>query len=369
MRRWFSQEILGRHGDKSDESDHESEKGTDSTAAPGNSNHSEKVNATVAASHTPQNVVNPFSGQQEKPVRGHKRSASHESRWDRLKEFHVVFLIDDSPAMRPDWAEALSFLGEAIPECLDRTGQNVSVFFTNRWTAEPVKYGDGENESPGWKPQWPVPSGHIDVRHVTRAAAEAAGSPPQTSAEFVFDGVLPVTEEERSATIAAAVAAGGELSDEKTPSAPATGMARRLGHILRPYVQAYTAGQAGDARFKHIANLDVIVVTNGVDAADVQTETLAVAEDLAECGAPTAQVGIQFVQVGDSDEGGALLRELDSDIVLGARDMIDAVRYAQTRDPRTGRMTDDGLYKVLLGGVSRKVDMKKLENGQFLGKK
>ncbi|ETS79567.1 hypothetical protein PFICI_09420 [Pestalotiopsis fici W106-1] len=369
MRRWFSTEILGRHGD---EADHEAEKGTGPAAESSTSDNSEKVNATGTTSTLPQNVVNPFSGLPEKPVRQHKRnaSASYESRWDRLKEFHVVFLIDDSPAMRNDWAEALSFLGEAIPECLDRTGQNVSVFFTNRWTAEPSRYGG--DDCGGWKPQWPVPSGHIDIRYVTRAAAEAASSPPQTSAEFIFDGVLPVTEEERLSAVAAATAAAAADTLRETTSStttPATGMARRLGHILRPYVQAYTAGQAGDTEFKHIANLDVIVVTNGVDAADVQTETLAVAEDLAECGAPTAQVGLQFVQVGDSAEGGALLRELDSDIVLGERDMIDTVRYAQTRDPRTGRMTGDGLYKVLLGGVSRKVDMKKLENGQFLGKK
>ncbi|KAF7534090.1 hypothetical protein G7054_g6507 [Neopestalotiopsis clavispora] len=160
------------------------------------------------------------------------------------------------------------------------------------------------------------------VRYVTKAAAEAAGSPLWTSAEFVFDGVLP----------------------------------------------AYAAGQAGDAQFKHIANLNIIILTKGVATIDVQTETLAIAKDLAKCGAPKAQVGLQFVQVGKSVEGGALLHELDNDILFDEPDMVDTVRYAQTRALQTHRMTDDGLYKVLLGGVSRKVDTKRLENGHFIGK-
>ncbi|KAI0163204.1 hypothetical protein BJ166DRAFT_497857 [Pestalotiopsis sp. NC0098] len=362
MRRWFSTEVLGRHADDG------LEKGTGNAVEPSPADHSEKGSSTTEATSAPlqpQVYANPFSNLEEKPALQHKRnaSASHESRWERLQEFHLVFLVDDAASMRGDWAEALSFLGEALPECLRRMAgsvdsdgndnSNVSVFFTNRWTAEPCAFDYAGDR---WRPQWPVPSGHVGVRHVTRAAAEAAGDPPETSAEFVFEGVVPADDDE-----AAEAGEGGE--------APATGMARRLGHILRPYVQAYTAGQAGEAQFKHIANLDIIVVTNGLDGADVQTETLAVAADLNECGAPTAQVGLQFVQVGDSEAGGRLLRDLDSDIVLGDRDMIDTVRYAQTRDPRTGRMTEDGLYKVLLGGVSRKVDMKKLEGGHFLGKK
>ncbi|KAI4592752.1 hypothetical protein KJ359_010512 [Pestalotiopsis sp. 9143b] len=339
MRRWFSTEVLGRHADDG------SEKGTGNAVEPSPADHSEKGSTAEATSapSQPQVYVNPFSNLEEKPAPQHKRnaSASHESRWERLQEFHLVFLVDDAASMRGDWAEALSFLGEALPECLRRMAASTATATTTATS----------------RPQWPVPSGHVGVRHVTRAAAEAAGDPPETSAEFVFEGVVPVDD-----VSAAEAGEGGE-------AAPATGMARRLGHILRPYVQAYTAGQAGDAQFKHIANLDIVVVTNGLDGADVQTETLAVAADLNECGAPTAQVGLQFVQVGDSEAGGRLLRDLDSDIVLGDRDMIDTVRYAQTRDPKTGRMTEDGLYKVLLGGVSRKVDMKKLEGGHFLGKK
>ncbi|KAK6196767.1 hypothetical protein LQW54_011223 [Pestalotiopsis sp. IQ-011] len=363
MRRWFSTEVLRRHADDG------SEKGTGNAVEPSPVDHSEKGSAAEATSgpSQPQVYVNPFSNLEEKPAPQHKRnpSASHESRWERLQEFHFVFLVDNAASMRGDWAEALSFLGEALPECLRRMAgsvdsdgndnSNVSVFFTNRWTAEPCAFDYAGDR---WSPQWPVPSGHVGVRHATRAAAEAAGDPPETSAEFVFEGVVPVDDDDDDDDDAA----GGA-------EAPATGMARRLGHILRPYVQAYTAGQAGDAQFKHIANLDIIVVTNGLDGADVQTETLAVAADLNECGAPTAQVGLQFVQVGDSEAGGRLLRDLDSDIVLGDRDILDTVRYAQTRDPKTGRMTEDGLYKVLLGGVSRKVDMKKLEGGHFLGKK
>jgi hypothetical protein len=271
---------------------------------------------------------------------------SHGSRWERLKEFDVIFLVDDSPTMWNDWAEALSFLGEAIPKCIARTEKGVSIFFTHHWTGEPSWYDEQ------WKAEWPAPSGYLGIKYATRAAAEAHGHPPEASAEFVFDALTPPNNASAAAETDAQV-----------------GMGRRLAHILRPYVRAYVAGTAGDERFKHMANVDLVVVTNGADGDGVETETLAVAEELNACGAPSSQVGIQFVQVGRSDARGAMLRDLDSDIVLSDRDMIDTVLYEHAKDPRTGRMTDDGLYKVLLGGVSRKVDMKRLENGHFVGKR
>lgn len=264
------------------------------------------------------------------------------SRWDRLNGFHTVFLVDDSVTMKADWDQALSFLAEVIPECLKHTDSSLSFFFTNRWTATPAQC-DGE-----WNPEWPVPSGHLNVKYVTKDAAIAQGQPEETSAEFIFDTAAPALE----------------ASED-----PSTTVAKRLGQVLRPYIKAYQAGTTGDERFKYMAQINLIVVTNGADNENLKSETLAVAEDLIECGAPSAQIGIQFVQIGHDKECTQMLKDLDSDMITIYRDMIDTVLYDQTKDPRTGRMTEDGLYKVLLGGVSRKVDMWRLENGHFMGKR
>ncbi|KAM0813168.1 hypothetical protein AB5N19_13160 [Seiridium cardinale] len=342
MRHWFSSESSRAHDDTSDQKE-------ESIASEGELP-SEKHNETSTLSHT-----NPFRGfKDNSDIHGahgnsyeresHGASSlgpgDHRSPWDRLKEFHTIFLVDDSASMKADWAQALSFLRDVIPHCLKYAGRDVSIFFTNHWTAEPSRY---EQE---WTPEWPVPSGYHNVRCVTQEEATALGYPQEASAEFIFDRVAPVEERADASTR----------------------MARRLGPILRPYIAAYKAGTAGDERFKHIANANLIVVTNGANHEDVGTETQAIAEDLNECGAPSTQVGIQFVQIGSDKESSALLKQLDSDIVLNDRDMIDTVLYEQTRDRKTGRMTEDGLFKVLLGAMSRRVDMKRLENGHFIGR-
>lgn len=244
--------------------------------------------------------------------------------------------------MKDDWDEAMSFLGEAVPGCLKHTSGSLSFFFTNRWTSAPSQC-DGE-----WNPEWPVPSGHLDVKYVTKEAAAAHGQPEEASAEFVFDTAAPADE---------------------ASADPSTTLAKRLGQVLRPYIKAYKAGTTGDERFKHMAQLNLVVVTNGADNENLTSETLAIAEDLMDCGAPSAQIGMQFVQIGHDQGSTQRLKDLDSDMITVYRDMIDTVRYEETKDPKTRRMTEDGLFKVLLGGISRKVDRQRLENGHFIGKK
>ncbi|KAH6657674.1 hypothetical protein BKA67DRAFT_655924 [Truncatella angustata] len=338
VKRWFAGEP-STHSHPDDSSDQDEKSITPSSTPSSPITHAQDGDTVTA----PFKHVNPFRAYQG----NHKRSGSAHgdgSRWDRLNEFHTVFLIDDSASMVNDWADAMSLLGEVVPQCMACTQSDVSFFFTNRWTGAPSRFDEG------WRPEWPVPSGHLDVRHITRAAARASGEPEEQSAEFVFEDLAP---------------ANGHAPDASTT------IAKRLSQILRPYIEAYKEGlkAEGDARFKHMVQINMVVVTNGAGLADLETETLAIAEDLNDCGAPSAQVGIQFVQVGGDRECSDTLKNIDSDLILKhSRDMVDTVLYDQTRDPGMGHMTDDGLFKVLMGGVSRKVDMRRLEKGHFLGR-
>lgn len=285
-------------------------------------------------------------------IYSHIAQAQHDSThtkygnsWDRLKEFQTIFLVDNSVTMGVDWAQALAFLGDAVPVCLERSQNDISFFFTDSWTAKPSRFDEAVGD---WNAEWPVLSGYLDIRYLTRDAASANGHPEEASAEFVLDKVAPADQP----------------SDDVS-----TTIAKRLAQILRPYIAAFQAGTKGDERFKYIEQINLIVVTNGGDPTDLKSETLKIAEELIECGAPSSQVGIQFVQIGDSKDCTRHLKDLDSDLIWTDRDMIDTVSYEQTMDPQDGRMTEDGLFKVLLGGVSRKIDVRRLQNGHFLGQK
>ncbi|KAJ7075657.1 hypothetical protein B0H15DRAFT_866232 [Mycena belliarum] len=65
------------------------------------------------------------------------------------------------------------------------------------------------------------------------------------------------------------------------------------------------------------------------------------------------QIGIQFVQVGDDERATQALKELDDDLenIDGIRDIVDTTPYSEMKS-----FTGDGLIKVLLGGINRRLD-------------
>ena len=65
-----------------------------------------------------------------------------------------------------------------------------------------------------------------------------------------------------------------------------------------------------------------------------------------------AQVGIQFVQVGDDDNASEFLRQLDDDLAdaAGVRDMVDTTPYLGQK------VNAEIIIKILLGGINRRVD-------------
>jgi len=71
---------------------------------------------------------------------------------------------------------------------------------------------------------------------------------------------------------------------------------------------------------------------------------------------PLTQVGIQFVQIGNSFYASNFLKELDDALSGGyhIRDMVDTTPY------RGGQLSGEMLTKALIGGINRRVDKQKV---------
>ncbi|KAJ7849803.1 hypothetical protein B0H14DRAFT_2764779 [Mycena olivaceomarginata] len=65
------------------------------------------------------------------------------------------------------------------------------------------------------------------------------------------------------------------------------------------------------------------------------------------------QLGIQFVQIGNDSRATKALKELDDDLhkTRNIRDIVDTTPYSKLNP-----VTADGLIKVLLGGINRRID-------------
>lgn len=129
-----------------------------------------------------------------------------------------------------------------------------------------------------------------------------------------------------------------------------TGM--RLQSILKPYVaQLSTVSDMDDIR-----PVNIIVITDGCPSDDPESVIVQHAKKLDKLEAPPYQAGIQFFQVGNSCGARDALRELDDDLAdQGVRDMVDA----STWDVDGGVLTAEGMLKVVLGAVVRKVDRRR----------
>ncbi|MCJ1434380.1 hypothetical protein MMC27_003748 [Xylographa pallens] len=129
----------------------------------------------------------------------------------------------------------------------------------------------------------------------------------------------------------------------------------RLNAILRPYLkQVETKGA------DNVKPLNIIVITDGVPSDDVETVILAAAKKLDKWDAPGWQVGIQFFQVGNEEGAAEALRELDDDLsTIGGEDLRDIVDTVPWSGESGTGLNADGIMKVVLGAVNRKLDRKR----------
>lgn len=129
---------------------------------------------------------------------------------------------------------------------------------------------------------------------------------------------------------------------------------QRLNAILKPYLKACERDM--DA----VKPLNLIVITDGEPSDDVESPLIAAARKLDRLDAPAWQVGVQFFQVGRDEEARRHLKSLDDELadIAGEeiRDMVDTVPFTGTQG---GELTGEGILKVVLGAVNRRLDRKK----------
>lgn len=135
----------------------------------------------------------------------------------------------------------------------------------------------------------------------------------------------------------------------------------RLQSILKPYIASIENAHDIDS----VKPVNIIVITDGRPTDDPESIIVQHARKLDQLEAPPHQVGIQFFQVGNDRGATEALRELDDDLSSqGIRDMVDAVTWDSKNSARNKVLSADGILKVLLGAVVRRLDRKSANGRQ-----
>lgn len=219
-----------------------------------------------------------------------------DDRYAFLSSFDTIFLIDDSGSMAGrSWRETGKALETITPICTAHDADGIDIYFLNN--PDSTRY-----------------------RNVTT---------PATVTE-IFTSVRPM---------------GG------TPTG------QRLSQILRPYLQEYQAAPES-AKPKPI---NIIVITDGEPSDDVESPIIAAAKKLDKYDAPAWQVGIQFFQVGKEPGAKEHLKQLDDELadISGEEDLRDIVDTVPFTGAEGTELTADGILKVVLGAVNRRLDRKR----------
>ncbi|KAK5016609.1 hypothetical protein LTR16_000093 [Cryomyces antarcticus] len=130
---------------------------------------------------------------------------------------------------------------------------------------------------------------------------------------------------------------------------------QRLNQILKPYLAKYKASPDSTKP------LNIIVITDGEPSDDVESPIINCAKKLDRMDAPAWQVGIQFFQVGRDADAKKHLVQLDDDLqeISGDDDLRDIVDTVPFKSGTGAELTGDGILKVVLGAVNRRLDRKK----------
>lgn len=245
-----------------------------------------------------------------------------------LSDFDTIFLIDDSGSMAGrSWTEVSFALKSITPICVTHDPDGIDIYFLNQPDQERFKR---------------IKS----VREV----------------EQIFEEVRP----------GGGTRTGARLMDILG------GYVRRIEDQQRRRRQRHTAanaitGDAGEGRLENFPfeaagsedefprPLNIIVITDGIPSDDPESVIIRAARKLDALDAPPWQVGIQFFQVGEEQGAADALRELDDGLVErggGIRDMVDTVPWSGGRGGRERGLSAEGILKVVLGGVNRRLDRK-----------
>ncbi|KAK5110433.1 hypothetical protein LTR62_005784 [Meristemomyces frigidus] len=130
---------------------------------------------------------------------------------------------------------------------------------------------------------------------------------------------------------------------------------QRLNQILKPYLRKFEANQ------DTTKPLNIICITDGEPSDDVESPLIAAAKRLDKLDAPAWTVGVQFFQVGRDEQAKVHLKQLDDELaeLAGDSDLRDIVDTVPFTGAEGTQLSGDGILKVVLGAVNRRLDRKK----------
>lgn len=128
---------------------------------------------------------------------------------------------------------------------------------------------------------------------------------------------------------------------------------QKLNQIIKPYLDDFQKKAEKDKP----KPINIIVITDGEPSDDVESVIINAARRLDKLEAPAWQIGIQFFQVGKEPGAREHLKQLDDGLKELAgepiRDIVDTVPF---KDDNNSKLSANGIMKVVLGSVNRRLD-------------
>ncbi|OKL64683.1 hypothetical protein UA08_01052 [Talaromyces atroroseus] len=237
---------------------------------------------------------------------------AEDSEYAFLANFDTIFLVDDSGSMADRyWREAEEAIAMITPICTQHDPDGIDLYFLN----------NSNNAQRG--------GGYTNII-----------SP--SAVQDIFRRVRPYG---------------------MTP------VGQRLSQILFPYLRRVEKMAANTDDYGQLKNaayavrpINIIVITDGVFSDDAESVILNAARTLDRCQTIPWQVGIQFFQIGSDKAAQRHLEQLDDELCKAVkndhvRDIVDTVPW-KGQSGRT--LSGDGVLKVVLGAVNKKLDRQKV---------
>ncbi|KAM0516643.1 hypothetical protein ACHAPE_005276 [Trichoderma viride] len=246
------------------------------------------------------------------------QAKNSEDKYAFLASFDTIFLIDDSASMRGEnWREVADVLLGITEICTARDEDGIDLYFLNH---------------------------RSDKSHTV--AGKAMG------------GYYGIDTPEKV-----------HMAFKKASPRGGTPTGQRLEDILDPYIARLVtrkrlAEKAEKAKkvekvekVEKVKPINIIVITDGSPSDDPERVILQYARKLDMLNAPSHQVGIQFFQIGNEMSASKALKDLDDELVKQqVRDMVDTVTWDGESSDRSKKLTAEGILKVVLGAVVRRLD-------------
>ncbi|CAL1700278.1 unnamed protein product [Somion occarium] len=138
-----------------------------------------------------------------------------------------------------------------------------------------------------------------------------------------------------------------------------TPIGARLNDLIRAYWNDLEKARAEAGKSKrdlidYIKPMNYIVITDGCPTDAPEDVIVYYAQKLDQYDYPLDQIGVQLIQIGNSNSAATYLAKLDDSLAqtYKIRDMVDTTSCNSTK----GYLTSDTIVKSLLGGINRRVD-------------